>query len=1059
MPERSLDVDRDPITINKLLGKRASIGPIPASQVVPWMILGTLSYFIFRMMMGASYTSWGIAWAWLAGSYWALTGDRSYRFFKRWVNPPGENWINGETVFIPVTEPGLWKRKQRETLRMLRVSRKNKTYRFAPFQDFSHLHSIAEIQLGGHTFACLLLYNPKTRQWSAQIPFKFEGLHPQLYRHEVEASIEGLQRCMSELFDNEFLTFHMSCRSDTQQRALELEQLAKQSSLPLISVLLLNEQQRVKELSAQGTRQVWDQTIWASWTMRQSLQGQTDFLGKFVRSVVNSWNSMVRSFVGTDQVYFQDFYAKLARQIYEHGYLAWRNLIETKADLKVHPMTGEELYRWLWYRFNSNPYASMPAIIRVTEGPQGLVQNIPRAGQKDIISRLIQGGQDGKTSCPEHNKQRGYIYLGDRVGKVVVLEDPPAQWRSARDALRWWWGRLSATYVQDTEVVVQITPRERWIVQDELEKMNRQSFTQRRRAFEEGTGKVVHANLQDEHTSDALRKILEGHKPIYCAPILILWRRTERECDEAAVQLCHAFESANAIIEADIAWRVWVETLPINDFVLLTQYAAFSERRITLDSETITGFLPLTCPRPLDQRGVEFLTRQGGRPVYVDMFSQPERLIITGATGSGKSVLGFRFVENALALGIPVVGLDLSTGGNSTFQQAIELLGADVAAYVDILQSRLNLLEPPDIRGLPPKLQIQRFKRWKDFIRQAIVSVAMAQIDKPELLERVDSIVLRLIEVFFSDVEIIERYNDAFEYGWRSPQWQQMPTGHDLLKFCSKEKLGLDSYEAIDAAAINQILNQFGAKLIDPNIGDVIGKPSSVSPSPLITFYALSGLQNDTNSFIMAISAQMACLRNALSHPRSLFVGDEMSVLLSKRGFADLVGEQFATGRKEGLSILLLAQDMDAIVDCSASAKILANLSTLITGLVNHGATLPYIERLGFPPEIIHQNATEDFRGNRAEMCSRWLIARNGRYWDVDFAAPPMMLGALANAEDEKLARQRIFAQYPKDVLGGLNALKRFTEEYVQTLRGSKSLRDIGLSDFERFRQKDRISA
>jgi len=97
-----------------------------------------------------------------------------------------------------------------------------------------------------------------------------------------------------------------------------------------------------------------------------------------------------------------------------------------------------------------------------------------------------------------------------------------------------------------------------------------------------------------------------------------------------------------------------------------------------------------------------------------------------------------------------------------------------------------------------------------------------------------------------------------------------------------------------------------------------------------------------------------------LRHNQSLFVGDELSVLLAKRGFAEIIGEQFATGRKEGISIMILLQDLDAIINCSASAQILANRGITITGLTRHGSTNAYIDHLNFPEEVINLNATEN---------------------------------------------------------------------------------------------------
>ena len=1041
-----IDVDRDPIKVNKLLGKRASIGPIPASQIIPWALIGGMTYFVLVMLLALGIEIWLACWVWLAASWWVLTGERTYALIKSWAPLPGVDWINGETLFIRATEPGVWKRKQRERIKPIRVETQTGARGFMPFQKFSHIHSIAEIAIGGHTFACLVLHNPDTDQWSAQIPFTFEGFHPQLFRHEVEAAVRALYRSMSELGQGEFLTFHLSCRSDIRRRAQHLRQQAKSAPLPQLSILLMNEEQHIKELTERGVRQEWEQIVWATWTAEKNLQEKNDVIGKTLLSLQKLYQGWSRSLTGTEQQHFNTFYVDLARQIHEHGYLAWRNLLETKADLSVQALSSQAVWEWLWYRFNQRSAPKLPQCIQIIEAEAGLQQHVPISGQKDLTTLLIQG-EHGQTTCPKHKQQHGYVYANGRVGKVMVIEAPPELWRNSREQLMWIWNRLSASYVRDTEAVIQITPKERWSTQDELEKMSRQSYTAEKRALMEGTGKLVHANLQGEYAADALRKLLEGRHPLYCAPVFMVWRETEQQADEAVAQLCNAFGAAQAVAEDDIAWRVWVETLPINDFPLLQKFSVFSDRRLTLDSETVAGFLPLVRPRSLDGKGVEFLTERGGQPVYIDLFGyHPGRVLITGASGSGKSAMAGRVLAEALAQQIPVMGIDLSSGGNSTFQMLVTMLGDEKAAYVDILREQLNLLEPPDVRNLPTELQVQRIKRWKDLARQAIVAIAMGQLDDPQLLDRVESICLRLLEVFFSDAEMIERYNEAFEQGWKSEQWRRIPTLHELLTFCSREKLGLETYEEIDARAINQIVNQVGAKLVDPNIGDAIGRPSTVSPDPLIKFYALSGLSNESNAYIMAISAQMACLRNALAHPRSLFVGDELSVLLGKEGFADLVGELLATGRKEGVSTLILSQDLDAIVDCSASSKILANITTNITGLTTHAATAAYINTLGYDPAIIAQNATERFRGNRGELYTCWLIERNNRFWQTRYYSAPMTLAALANAEPEKAARQRILAHYPKTTRGYMEGLAHFSKEYVKALRGGQRLEDIGVS-------------
>ncbi|MDJ0618401.1 MAG: hypothetical protein QNJ63_16930 [Calothrix sp. MO_192.B10] len=102
-----------------------------------------------------------------------------------------------------------------------------------------------------------------------------------------------------------------------------------------------------------------------------------------------------------------------------------------------------------------------------------------------------------------------------------------------------------------------------------------------------------------------------------------------------------------------------------------------------------------------------------------------------------------------------------------------------------------------------------------------------------------DAILLRSLDIFLSDPDIIERYNLAFDNGWKSPEWQDMPTLRDFTRFCSIARLNISRPEAIDHQAINQITSQIAALLVSP-LGNAIALPSSFSPEPIdiLTFCA-----------------------------------------------------------------------------------------------------------------------------------------------------------------------------------------------------------------------------
>ena len=95
-----LDPEREPVRVNKILGKQASFGPIPANQLLPWFTIVVLSFFIFDGLLG-----WGIPKVaamsfWLMVSWWLLTGNDPDRYVNRFRKPRGRNWVVGGAMYV-----------------------------------------------------------------------------------------------------------------------------------------------------------------------------------------------------------------------------------------------------------------------------------------------------------------------------------------------------------------------------------------------------------------------------------------------------------------------------------------------------------------------------------------------------------------------------------------------------------------------------------------------------------------------------------------------------------------------------------------------------------------------------------------------------------------------------------------------------------------------------------------------------------------------------------------------------------------------------------------------
>jgi hypothetical protein len=696
----------------------------------------------------------------------------------------------------------------------------------------------------------------------------------------------------------------------------------------------------------------------------------------------------------------------------------------------------------LWGRFNQYSPPPIPQLLVLKEDKDNGIKLIEIQNSFKHSTTILITGERGRSSCPEHRQCTNRIYIKDKVCGVLTMADTVPAWINAKEQIAWMWKVLSENHVRDTEAWVEISPANRFLTEDSLHRQAKQTKVARERAFLKGSGRDVGAEIKQEESFDAQKKLYKGAVPLNCAVVFLVYRENTESLDLACDLLSNSFGTAKVVREKHIASQIWLETLPITWRRILHSSSILSERRLVLESETVAGVLPLTLPKELDSTGVEFLTNRGGKPVCIDLFTHTQHALITGKTGSGKSVLLWRFMLDALSQGIPVVGMDIpAADGESSFKTAIALLG-DAGAYFDLSRASNNLMEPPDLRRFDAEERASRMKSWREFIRNALGVIVMGRLDAPHLAQRVDAILLRSLDMFLSDPDIIERYNLAFSKGWKSPEWQDIPTLKDFPRFCSIARLNIQKPEAIDHQAINQITSQIAALLVSP-LGNAIAKPSSFSPEPMVKFYALTGLSNDQDSYTIAVAAKAACLRVALSYPKSLFIGDELSVLFRKDGFSAMVGELCATARKDGLSIVLSSQDPDTICQSAAAAMIMQNISYQITGCITSNAVASFQKYLSYPVEIIAQNASESFFPRRSDLYSCWLIEKGGRFWQTRFYPGEMTLAAVATNQEERSTRRAILSSYLNTIKGQLQGLADFTRIYVAALKENKSLSHI----------------
>ncbi|MBH8550888.1 hypothetical protein I8751_00460 [Nostocaceae cyanobacterium CENA357] len=114
--------------VNQILGSQPSLGPLPADQIFPWIVIALTSYFIVNGIFGGLFpddfqrglwtvliAGWGIA------TWWILTGGRSWRFLSKFIGVP--TWTRGFARYQSLLEVKHEAKNRKEKHRRHRRSR------------------------------------------------------------------------------------------------------------------------------------------------------------------------------------------------------------------------------------------------------------------------------------------------------------------------------------------------------------------------------------------------------------------------------------------------------------------------------------------------------------------------------------------------------------------------------------------------------------------------------------------------------------------------------------------------------------------------------------------------------------------------------------------------------------------------------------------------------------------------------------------------------------------------------------------------------------------------
>ncbi|PZO22628.1 MAG: hypothetical protein DCF25_02370 [Leptolyngbya foveolarum] len=893
------------------------------------------------------------------------------------------------------------------------------------FEKELALETFVDIRLKGRQVGCALLQKGSK---SIRSVFGFEclGIHDNLRDSQVERTITALRQGFKEMSGT--VTFHMESFSDDQARQDYLDNLIANSSSPEAQVILFSEKKRTQELTEDGVRQVKRLTIYVDQTMSLDTAAASggDWSEKAIAQVMSLWESTKKSALDNDTTALK--YKNLIESAFNNGYLRWEQILSVRMGLEVMPLSKEDLWKRLYQRFNKHEAPPIPQYVTCTR--QGLSETInspmhPR-------SALVQG-EYGQSRVPVSDHQ--WVKVKDKYVGVMAFTESPEVFSNVRHQLSYLWNVVCRPQVKDIEIVTQVSSSSVKAMREKMQDVIKTS--QRKAEVASSQSSIdVGADIKLRKGLEAQYQLYEGAAPVTTGTVFLVHRDKPSQIDDACNLISGCFPlPARLIREKDVAWIYWLQTLPIVwDRLLNKPY----RRTIPYLTDTALGVVPLTMTRQLDGKGFELIADAGGTPICIDYIDQHQNVGIWGTTRAGKSVTISGMLTLFIAQGYPVVALDYpKADGTSTFTDYADFLG-DIAAYFDIGKESSNLMEIPDLRELSPEIQRERFSDYTSFLESSLLMLVQSTDQSVNQMSR--AIFGKALKGFFEDETIQARYERAMDGGYKSPEWQQIPTLIDLAPFYSPEYLGFDEETG---AALKNAREHIAVQLeywINSKIGNAIARPSSFPTNAQFLVFALRNVANDDEAAVLALSAYAAALRAAYSAPKSIFFIDESPILFEYDSIAKLIGRIAANGAKQGIRLFLSAQDPNTICESPAGAKIMQNMSVFLTGRIKETAVESFVKYLRYDEKIISKNAGKSFFPQRSGLYSNWLVDAGGMLTHCRYYPSEVQLGIVANNMEEQAARNRVLQRFKGDKLKGY---VEFSKLYAEAIRNGKPMEDI----------------
>ncbi|NJO94061.1 MAG: hypothetical protein HC820_06335, partial [Hydrococcus sp. RM1_1_31] len=398
-----------------------------------------------------------------------------------------------------------------------------------------------------------------------------------------------------------------------------------------------------RQLSIEGLRE--PKTLQLFVTYQAAVGGQhQDWLDKAMAQLEEFW----QKFSGKSHQVSKLKLKRFLRRAWGDGFIHWKQILENKLELRVKPLSSQGMWDYMWGRLNRTTPIEVPQEVLVG---------------RNLFDEKVYNPVHGTTLLLDDDEptyDRSWVKVKGKYIGVLTFWSKPGGWANKQKQLHYLWDLVARDLVTDTEIITQIVPanqkRISWLV-SRVTKQSNAKASSRSKHHESDMA----SRLKAKGGEDAQERLIKGEIPFYTATTILVRRSNLEDLEEACRYVENCFHRpARVIRERQIAWKLWLQGLPIVDEALLA--SPFIGRRQLYLSGEVPGFLPVVKTHSRDSEGLELIGEDGGTPIFIDLFNtgndKHRHLGVFGTTRSGKSVLVGGILTQALARKIPIVAID-----------------------------------------------------------------------------------------------------------------------------------------------------------------------------------------------------------------------------------------------------------------------------------------------------------------------------------------------------------------------------------------------------------------